>query len=67
MANKDMTLPWDAHDKVVTEDNVYASQLRYDAIKAIKNRTATPEQHELIRETDRVMAEAVQLYREGKQ
>ena len=64
--DEDKSLPWSAGDSVVTEDNVIASQLRYDAIAAVKLRKATPEQYALVAETDRVMKEAVQMYKEKK-
>jgi len=57
--HQDGTLPWDGGDVVVTEDNVYASQLRYDAIKAVKERRATPEQVKLLQDCDKVMQEAM--------
>jgi len=41
-------LPWDRRDTVITEDNIRASQVRYEAIKAIEAGTATPEQHALL-------------------
>jgi len=61
--HQDGTLPWDGGDIVVTEDNVYASQLRHDAIKAVAARTATPEQIKLLQDCDRVMQEAMKTRR----
>lgn len=59
-------LPWDSGDVIVTEDNVYASQLRHDAIKAAKEGRATPEQHKLLRDADRVYQEALEMRRNRK-
>ena len=61
----DKTLPWAAGDAVVTEDNVMFSQLRYDAIKAVKEHRATPEQIALVREADKVLAEAMKMRKTG--
>ena len=55
----DTKLPWDSGDVVVSEDNVMFSRLRYDAIKAMKNGSATPNQAKLVMDTDKVMAEAM--------
>jgi len=60
MRDKDTSLPWPKGDIVVTPDNVDASFVRYHAIEAMKNRTATPEQVALVRDCDRVMQEAME-------
>lgn len=62
----DRTLPWQSGDTVVTDDNVMFSQLRYDAIKAVKEGKATPEQIALVREADAKYQEAMRLRKEGK-
>ena len=56
---KDTSLPWERTDTVVTEDNVHASLLRYDAIKAVKAGKATAEQRKLLADCDKVMQEAM--------
>lgn len=49
--------PWGKNSKtgtvaVVGGDNIPFSQRRHAAIQAVRNGTATPEQHELVRQTD---------------
>jgi hypothetical protein len=60
MTDKDTSLPWPKGDIVVTPDNVDASFVRWEAIKAMKTRTATPEQVALVRDCDAVMQEAME-------
>lgn len=46
---------------VVGGDNIEFSRERWDATKAMKRGKATPEQAALVRETDRIMQEAIAL------
>jgi hypothetical protein len=59
----DDKLPWDHGDVVITTDNVYASQRRHEAIKAMKEGRATAEQQQLLADCDRVMQEALKARR----
>ena len=46
---------------VVGGDNIEFSQQRWEAIKAVKSRTATPEQAALVLEADEKIQEAIAL------
>lgn len=48
-------LPWHSKDTVVTTDNIEAAKKRYDAGQAMIAGTATPEQRELIEQTDAML------------
>jgi hypothetical protein len=49
---------------VVSADNVAHSKTRWEATKAVRAGTATPEQTLLVHETDRIMQEALSLREE---
>ena len=51
--------PFGRKATVVGGDNIQFSQIRRQAIKAVKAGTATPEQISLVHETDRVISEAI--------
>lgn len=55
-----MSEHFDRGDTIVTEDNIYASKARWEAIKAVQANKATPEQIALVRDADRVMKEAME-------
>ncbi len=40
-------------------DNIEFSQMRRDAVRAVQNRTATPEQAALVREADEIYSQAI--------
>jgi hypothetical protein len=49
---------FDKGDTLITEDNIEASKRRYEAIKAVKEGRATPEQRRMLEDLDKVMNEA---------
>lgn len=51
--------PFGKADAIVAGDNIEFSQARWEAIKAVKARRATPEQIALVHETDEIMKQAV--------
>jgi len=65
-----ITTGWDTHPynerhpfgskaTVVGGDNIYFSRVRHEAIRAMKEGRATPEQAALVNEADVIMQEAV--------
>jgi hypothetical protein len=54
---------FDPGDTIITPDNIHASQRRHEAMKAMQNGTATPEQYKLVNDADKAMAEAMTLRR----
>jgi hypothetical protein len=50
---------WSGKDKVITQDNIAASKVRVEAIKAAKEGRATPDQMQLLADCDKVMQEAM--------
>lgn len=44
--------PWGKEAVAISEDNITASTARHEAIKAMKERRATPEQRALVLEAD---------------
>jgi len=51
--------PWGKGSVVITSDNAEASKARHEAIKAVNEGRATPDQRALVDQTDATMAEAV--------
>ena len=54
---------FDPGDTIITPDNIHASQRRYEAMQAIRDGRATPDQYKLVQDADKVMAEAMELRR----
>ena len=53
-------LPWNSRDTVVTSDAVDKAKVRHQAIKAIQEGRATPEQRKLVDDLDAVLQRASQ-------
>ena len=50
-------------ETLIKGDNIHKSKERYDAIERVKRNQGTAADHELVRETDRMMAEVVKQRR----